>query len=29
METHLTFDRGEGLIVVESVHDVESILERN
>ena len=29
METRLTFDRGEGLIVAETVQDVELILERN
>ena len=29
METRLTFDRGEGLIVAETVQDVEPILERN
>ena len=29
METRLTLDRGEGLIVAETVQDVEPILERN
>ena len=29
LETRLTLDRGAKLIVVESIQDVESILERN
>jgi hypothetical protein len=29
MQTHVSLDRGEKLIVVESMQDVEDILERN
>jgi uncharacterized protein YlzI (FlbEa/FlbD family) len=29
METRLTLDRGDKLVVAESIQDVEPILERN